>query len=55
MGWRWRYVLSVEHVCSCRYVIGSPKKSATVVGFSYKSMGRRVVGFVGQLKMHRIV
>ena len=40
----------VGHVYSRRYVVGSPKKSATFVGFSHKSMGRRVVGFFGQLK-----
>ena len=37
------------YVCSNRYEVDSPKKSAAVVGFSHKSMGRRIVGFEGQL------
>ena len=48
--WRWRYALLVKYVCSRCYVVGSRKLSAIVVGFSYKSMGRKVAGFAGQLK-----
>ena len=44
------YVLLVEYICSHMYVVGSPKKSAAVVGFSHKSVGRTVVRFAGQLK-----
>ena len=43
-------MLLVKYVCSRRYLVDSPKKASTVVGFNYKSMGSRVVGFARQLK-----
>ena len=54
MGWRLKYILLVEYVCNCCYVVDSPKNSAAVVGFSHKSIGCRVGGFAGQLKGYTV-
>ena len=33
------------------HVVGSPRKSTVIMGFSHKSMGSRAVGLAGQLKI----
>ena len=44
------YLIGVVYVVSYCHDVGSPRKSAAVIGFSHRSMSCSVIGFVGQLK-----
>ena len=43
-------LLLLEYACNNRCAVGSLKKFATVIGFSHKPKGLRLIGFAGQLR-----